>query len=640
MPGIKVTYPGSSGGTSSGGTTGGTSGGSTIGIPQQKDILTPNSKIDEVNQWEDDIYLIDEQDYVHGGKDGYDNVPHQQLANRTKFLKSTCEKLRKDLTDFQNAVKAQDTANTNDSLVIHNMITNIRTDLDNLKSVVDANDANAQAAITNLQTAVANLITQLANHKHKYAGSDTYGGDANTVKVLVDNASKLLLTGTTGANPNCLYRTSNVYIQNDEVTARQFNGKLNGDALTAKKLTSKTQITYYNDVIGSYLFDGSSPNISVKMSLNTTGVTADTYGNNASHTLTMSESFVVPKFAVNSKGQLTHAEDIVLKLPDEAVSGTTNATQKGGKLYLIGGKHQNPKEFTYSNNKAYMIDGTLYSNDRQVINTHDTQSLWNKTYEGYTLKEACSRDVETNTQGVNGSNKLVTSDALFNHQHKYAGSDTYGGDANTVKLTLNDTNKRFLTVNQGFSGPLEYNDEAYIEGNDLTVPVVHATDIMHIPGGKVWIDTSVNAKDGGVFNPAIVKWIQEIQKISKLFSGFMGSDMHKGKLAGSLASCDAGTILSYSAGGYVLADNTTQSTSTNVVIALTDSDTSKNVWVSQVAIFETNDFAHDGEMVYLDKNGQTTFTRPKTVGEISKRLGYMENQMFVFNGAYVELLNK
>ena len=40
------------------------------------------------------------------------------------------------LIDFQNAVKAQDTANANDSLVIHNMITNIRTDLDNLKSVV------------------------------------------------------------------------------------------------------------------------------------------------------------------------------------------------------------------------------------------------------------------------------------------------------------------------------------------------------------------------------------------------------------------------------------------------------------------------------------------------------------------------
>lgn len=96
------------------------------GVPQQKDVLTENSVVQEKDTWENTIYLIDEQDYVHGGVDGYDNIPHQQLANRTKFLKTTCDKLRKDLTDFQNAVKSQDDKNTKEFLDIRNIASNIR----------------------------------------------------------------------------------------------------------------------------------------------------------------------------------------------------------------------------------------------------------------------------------------------------------------------------------------------------------------------------------------------------------------------------------------------------------------------------------------------------------------------------------
>ena len=44
------------------------------GVAQQQDQLTENSNITEENKWEDKIYEIDEQDYVHGGVHGFDNI--------------------------------------------------------------------------------------------------------------------------------------------------------------------------------------------------------------------------------------------------------------------------------------------------------------------------------------------------------------------------------------------------------------------------------------------------------------------------------------------------------------------------------------------------------------------------------------
>lgn len=40
------------------------------------------------NQWEDNVYLFEETDVVQGGIDGTDNVPLNQLANRTAWLKA------------------------------------------------------------------------------------------------------------------------------------------------------------------------------------------------------------------------------------------------------------------------------------------------------------------------------------------------------------------------------------------------------------------------------------------------------------------------------------------------------------------------------------------------------------------------
>lgn len=611
------------------------------GIPQQKDELTENSWIEETNEWADQVYLIDEQDYVHGGKDGYDNIPHQQLASRTTFLKVTCETIRNDLTAFQNAVNNQDKANEDRFTDIEATEQKLRQDLDDLASQVANHDQEVQDLIDALRTDVDQLIDDMKNHTHNYAGSDTAGGDANTVKVIKDNVSKILLVGVTGANPNMLKRNDNAYLENNEITATKFHGDLDGAATSANRLTAKAMISFYGDVIASYLFDGSEKNMQVKTTLNTSGVTADTYGNNTSHQLSMNEKFLIPKFTVNDKGILTKAEDIEVYLPDEAVSGTTNATQKDGKMFLIGGEKQQAKEYTYSNSKAYMIDGVLYSNDKEVINTSDTQKLTNKTYEGYKLKEACSKDVDYSVQGTDGSNDLVTSNALYNHQHKYAGSQTYGGDADTVVITKNDTDRRYLTINQGVSGKLEYNSQVYVENDDLTAPVIHATDMMHIPGGRVWIDTSVNAVDGSSFNPQTLAQIAQMQSdLNTLKSdATIGTGLHDSKMRSGV-TCKKGDILSYSAGGFVLADNSSATTSTNIAMAYTDSDITGNVKTVRLEAIATADTKHDGETVYLGEKGKTTFTPPTARKTVVKPLGFMQKNTFMFNAFETAVINK
>lgn len=66
------------------------------------------ANINEQAQWADNVYLIDENDPVVGGPDGIDNIPHQQLTNRTAWLKEQTEQLAQDVNavgvDGQNAL--------------------------------------------------------------------------------------------------------------------------------------------------------------------------------------------------------------------------------------------------------------------------------------------------------------------------------------------------------------------------------------------------------------------------------------------------------------------------------------------------------------------------------------------------------
>lgn len=49
--------------------------------------------------WEGSIRLIDPNDPVQGGAGGVDNVPHEQLANRTAYLKQEVESIKGEPTE-------------------------------------------------------------------------------------------------------------------------------------------------------------------------------------------------------------------------------------------------------------------------------------------------------------------------------------------------------------------------------------------------------------------------------------------------------------------------------------------------------------------------------------------------------------
>ena len=55
--------------------------------------------IDDKPVWEDKITQIDPNDPVQGGAGGVDNVPHEQLANRTAYLKQEIEGIKGDSTE-------------------------------------------------------------------------------------------------------------------------------------------------------------------------------------------------------------------------------------------------------------------------------------------------------------------------------------------------------------------------------------------------------------------------------------------------------------------------------------------------------------------------------------------------------------
>jgi flagellar motility protein MotE (MotC chaperone) len=113
------------------------------GVAQQQDQLTENSNVTEENKWEDKIYEIDEQDYVHGGVHGFDNIPHEQLANRTAFLKTTCENIITDIANLKDAIAKQNDKNDKDFSDIRNNIRKLQSDLADLTKVVnDEEDKN------------------------------------------------------------------------------------------------------------------------------------------------------------------------------------------------------------------------------------------------------------------------------------------------------------------------------------------------------------------------------------------------------------------------------------------------------------------------------------------------------------------
>lgn len=108
---------------------------------------------------------------------------------------------------------------------------------------------------------------------------------------------------------------------------------------------------------------------------------------------------------------------------------TAGSTDSSSKLFLIGATSQAANPQTYSQDTAYVgTDGHLYSNGKKVVNLSDSQALTNKTYNGYTLAEACAKKVTDSPSAApigTGTNLVTERDVYYglpviNGSHTYA----------------------------------------------------------------------------------------------------------------------------------------------------------------------------------------------------------------------------
>ena len=111
---------------------------------------------------------------------------------------------------------------------------------------------------------------------------------------------------------------------------------------------------------------------------------------------------------------------------------TGSANDTSSQLYLIGAADQNTEvKETKSNVNAFIYNNHLYSNSNQVVNISDTQALTNKTYNGYTLADACAKAVLDNSAATaltSTGTDVVTERTVYyglpkiNNSHDYTSS--------------------------------------------------------------------------------------------------------------------------------------------------------------------------------------------------------------------------
>lgn len=186
----------------------------------------------------------------------------------------------------------------------------------------------------------------------------------------------------------------------------------------------------------------------------------------ASGTITLGSNTITPLTASST----LDATKLSGTIPSGCYTDTKNtagSTDSSSKLFLVGATSQAANPQTYSQDTIYAgTDGHLYSNSKQVVNLSDTQSLTNKTYESYTLGEACSKGV-IDDLSASASSDLVTGTAVVNYLQSagYGPTNVYIGTATPtspdVILWLDPT--KMLNAQNG----LTVNNAIYLEGTKL-----------------------------------------------------------------------------------------------------------------------------------------------------------------------------
>jgi co-chaperonin GroES (HSP10) len=103
-------------------------------------------------------------------------------------------------------------------------------------------------------------------------------------------------------------------------------------------------------------------------------------------------------------------------------------------------------------------------------------------------------------------------------------------------------------------------------------------------------------------------------------------------------TCNAGDLLSYKKGGFVLADNSSEDMTSNICLAIGNSQTNNSVSVLDVGKYELEDSSHDGDICYVGVNGKMIFdisVKPKYV----RKVGHVEGNQLIFNDSQITIMS-
>ena len=560
---------------------------------------------------------------------------NQQLANRTLYLKTTLENLQNFISTYKNdsSKEITDLADKVDELA------NSVNDLSNTSQAMDERSILAQ--LTDINKTITELQKLYLSHTHNYAGSARPSGDANSVDVVEDTISEYCLVGSSEAIPNKLRRNAKIKVEGGTLTAPTFSGDLKGIAEKASQLANTPKITLSGDIVGSVDFAGNE-DVVINTSLKEQTVSAGEYGTIGNYTLGTSGSITVPDITVNSMGLVTKIRNRTVTLPKNmGINGIASSMPTDKKIFVLGTSEQAEKSATYSQEGVFINNRHLYSNSKQVINTTDFQDLKNKTYEGYELQEACSRGVDDTVGGTPDDIRLITSNALYRHKHKYAISDTVDGKAKYVNLKDDNENKTYFVTNNDKDGVLSRNTTMYVQGKGIYAEDLNASKNMYIPGGKVWVESVEVPVDDNAWtgNADIAEDRSELVKKTRevmLNPNYYG-DGNSGGTSG--AKIFSGMLLSYLKNGYVPADNTNTELCDNLVLATTDG-LDKSVLAMDNGKFDLRTSIYDGKSAYVGVKGQIIYDPPTTKGTVIKKIGFVEGSYLLFNPNGYALINK
>ena len=598
------------------------------------DLLTPDSYINEISEWVDKIYEITEEDYVHGGESGYSNVPHEQLSNRTLYLKDSLESLKEVVNALKEDVTTHKNSNLTDFSQVRATIQSLSNSLTALNNIITSNDENTQKTLNDLQESLSELQNDFETMEYRYAASDQESGDALTVSTQKVYNTELSLIGVSSTEPNKLKYNDAITIERNTIKATTFKGNLQGEAQSAKKFTNKLNFTLYGDISGSVSFDGSEE---VKLETNITPnpdgtVPTGTYGPGMDVIINPGESFYVPEFTVSKTGLITKIvnRELTLTLDPDVLNRTVNNDATNDKILLLGAPNQGTRQRTYSNAAVFERNGILYSRYNEVVDVESEQSLNNKTVNGYKIKEAAGREVDDTIGGVIGSNKLITSNALAQHSHNYADGDE--GRAKTIVLNDNSNTTGFIVTNSednkvGIDRNISVS-AGKITAKNINIDNMYATQSAHIPGGKIWIEQVSGSGIIGI-TPDIEYVLGELNALKRIFANLDTDTIHIGKMY-KKQTCTEMQLLSYNNDSYRLADNRNEILSANLVLSLTPSDINHDVHVLTYGIYLLPTDEYDGCSCYVGQDGNVMFERPYEEDLVIKKVGYVAGNKFIF----------